>query len=375
MLLHQFADALGIYTQVLNRLILDAIHPEIASFDDAINWVTSRQSELNAARQNVERLANGELIAAVVPPEGTNSDQWTVQLLAMVTESYNAISYVFTSGPPQTTSSDPRAAMAASVVSQQLETSSKLIRELDSRRRFLDAAVLTRQSSEVPDFIIQRARDSAAVFSGDEVATWPPGLLNGMLSRGVLRPDENAKSVSCDGCGHDHVEVVQFVESPPGSGLRAYISCPELGRVPVSLSRLRRWTVELNVIEVPAAGTTAPDEDNRVETNESLSDEYFKDEDGTWLVARVLAERLGIPDSRLKQWRESNCPSLGGRRLAARQVSGIGWVYFRLDVNEIANRRADKGNIGDVLNIQGRLEAASILKRQRTTDEDDDDSR
>lgn len=256
MLLDQFTEVLGSYINVLNRVILDAFHPEIASFDDAINWVSSRRMELDVARQNVEHLASSELVAAVIPPEGTSGEQWMTQLFAMIAESHNAVSYVFTSGPPQARSSDPRAVMAASAVSQQLELASKLIQELNSRRRFLDAAAQVRQNSEVPEFIRQRASSSDPVVAADEVAKWPRGLLERMLSEGVLRPDENAKSISCDACGQDHAEQVEFVESPPGSKLRAYITCPENGRVQVPLDRLRRWLIN------PAAFDDAPTENN-----------------------------------------------------------------------------------------------------------------
>lgn len=152
-LLGEFAHALGAYTSALNQIVIDANHPQIASFEDAVNWITRRQSELDAARKNVERLAGKELVAVIVPPDGASGEQWTIQLLAMVAESYNAISYVFTSGPPRPTSDDPRATMAASVVAQQLGTASKLIRELESRRRYLEAVGQARRTVGIPEII------------------------------------------------------------------------------------------------------------------------------------------------------------------------------------------------------------------------------
>ena len=38
-LLEKFAAALGAYTGVLNQIIIEATHPEIESFDDAIKWI------------------------------------------------------------------------------------------------------------------------------------------------------------------------------------------------------------------------------------------------------------------------------------------------------------------------------------------------
>lgn len=150
-LLEKFAAALGAYTGVLNQIVIEANHPEIESVEDAIKWTTSRQTDLKVARERVERLAGKELVAEVVAPEGASSEQWMVQLLAMVAEGHNAISYVFTSGPPQATSDDPRAKMAASVVSRQLETASNLVRDMESRRRVILATAQARRTTRSQD--------------------------------------------------------------------------------------------------------------------------------------------------------------------------------------------------------------------------------
>jgi len=141
-LLQQFAAALADYSSVLNRVVIEAYHPEIESIDDAMAWTTGRQAELEAARQSIDRLAGRQLTAAVIPPEGARSDEWTVQLLSLVAESFHAVSYVFTSGPPQSASDDPRAKMAASVVGRQLEAASKALRDIDTRRRHIEATCL-----------------------------------------------------------------------------------------------------------------------------------------------------------------------------------------------------------------------------------------
>lgn len=141
-LLQHFAAALAAYSTVLNRVILEAYHSEIESLKDAMAWTAGRQAELESARQSIDSLAGRQLTAAVIPPEGVRSDEWTVQLLSLVAESFHAVSYVFTSGPPQSKSDDPRAKMAASVVSRQLEAASKLLREIDARRRHIEATCL-----------------------------------------------------------------------------------------------------------------------------------------------------------------------------------------------------------------------------------------
>jgi hypothetical protein len=63
---------------------------------------------------------------------------------------------------------------------------------------------------------------------------------------GIVRRDDNATTVTCDACPDGHVEEVVRVESPPGSPVRAYIPCPQLGRVAVPLDRLKQWGVDLD---------------------------------------------------------------------------------------------------------------------------------
>lgn len=150
-LLEKFAAALGAYTGVLNQIIIEATHPEIESFDDAIKWTTSRQADLARAHERIDRLAGKELIAEVVPPEGTSSEQWMVHLLSLIAESFNAVSYVITSGPPKAKSDDLRAKMAASVVSRQLDAASNLVHEMESCRRLLLAAIQVRRPKQASE--------------------------------------------------------------------------------------------------------------------------------------------------------------------------------------------------------------------------------
>ncbi len=84
-----------------------------------------------------------------------------------------------------------------------------------------------------------------ATFSADAVALWPEGALAQLLPLGLVEPTANAVSVVCDACGNDHVETVLFVDEPPELGLRAFLRCPEAGRVRVPLERLRQWRVSL----------------------------------------------------------------------------------------------------------------------------------
>jgi hypothetical protein len=86
------------------------------------------------------------------------------------------------------------------------------------------------------------------VYTADDIAVWPPDVFEQLLSAGLLATATNATSVVCDACAGDHVEEVTYVESPPGTGLRAYIRCPEVGRVAVRLERLRRWEVNFRIV-------------------------------------------------------------------------------------------------------------------------------
>jgi hypothetical protein len=96
------------------------------------------------------------------------------------------------------------------------------------------------------------------IVTADEAAAWPEEKFDDLLREGILQEVQPATTVECDACFERHVEVVEYVEGPPGSELRAYIVCPESGRVKVDPQRLRRWEIQPLILEqhVPA-GLTA----------------------------------------------------------------------------------------------------------------------
>jgi len=101
----------------------------------------------------------------------------------------------------------------------------------------------------VPDLlsvIWERADVKEPRFSGDDLATWPEGVAERLARKGLIRQVENATSVLCDACAGGHVEEVIYIETPRGSPVRAYIHCPEHGRVRVPLDRLKQWEVDFN---------------------------------------------------------------------------------------------------------------------------------
>ena len=73
--------------------------------------------------------------------------------------------------------------------------------------------------------------------------SWPDGLEQFITKVGLVKPADNANTVLCDACHEGHVAEVTFIESPPGSPVRAYIYCPECGRVAVPLERLKQWAI------------------------------------------------------------------------------------------------------------------------------------
>lgn len=105
-----------------------------------------------------------------------------------------------------------------------------------------------------------RADAAEARFDADEVASWPDGREALLIEAGVIRRDDNARTVTCDACQDGHVEEVVRIEDPLGSPVRAYIPCPELGRVAVPLERLKQWVIDFEGLaqavaqSVPLAG-------------------------------------------------------------------------------------------------------------------------
>jgi hypothetical protein len=114
----------------------------------------------------------------------------------------------------------------------------------------------------MPDFLRllwDRADIPEPVFSAQEVAQWPQGALTQLVRRRLLAEAVPATTATCDACGTDHVEEVNFIEAPPGTGRRAYIHCPEVGRVRLPLESLRRWGINfmrLTEVVATAIGST-----------------------------------------------------------------------------------------------------------------------
>ncbi len=100
---------------------------------------------------------------------------------------------------------------------------------------------------DILSLIWSRADTRYPIFHGDEFNS-EGGNESALLRTGLIRQADNASNVICDACGDGHIEEVIFVESPTDSGLRAYIQCPENGRVSVPFERLKCWTIDFQVL-------------------------------------------------------------------------------------------------------------------------------
>jgi hypothetical protein len=123
--------------------------------------------------------------------------------------------------------------------------------------------------------LAQRARSEAPsdrIVTVDEAAEWPEGAFDALVRDGILQEIQPAMTVECDACFERHVEVVEYVEGPPGSAPRAYIVCPDSGRVKVDTQRMRRWEIQPLVLEqhVPAARTATESSGHSPDVDTSL---------------------------------------------------------------------------------------------------------
>lgn len=92
--------------------------------------------------------------------------------------------------------------------------------------------------------ILERADASEPRFFADEVTRWPEGIERQLMDAGIIRRDDNATCVVCDACDEGHVEEVATIVGPAGSPPRAFIHCPDAGRVAVPLERLNQWVID-----------------------------------------------------------------------------------------------------------------------------------
>jgi len=86
-----------------------------------------------------------------------------------------------------------------------------------------------------------------ALFTGDEVASWPRSMVKQLRALGVLQRSGTATHVVCDACGDHHVEKVDLF-TYPGKVVRFFMRCPDVGRVEVSPDRLVQWAFDFGAL-------------------------------------------------------------------------------------------------------------------------------
>jgi hypothetical protein len=84
--------------------------------------------------------------------------------------------------------------------------------------------------------------DGVAYVSEKELAAWPRVAVKALQTAGLLRAASPAASATCDGCERRCFMPVEVLDSDGETA--AFIFCDkpeEIGRIEVSLDRLRRW--------------------------------------------------------------------------------------------------------------------------------------
>ena len=84
------------------------------------------------------------------------------------------------------------------------------------------------------------------VISADDVADWPEGKLDELVSGGILNEIQHASGVVCNECD-EHCYIEPNIRELPHGGAIGVFRCthnPDIGRIEVDLSRLRQWRID-----------------------------------------------------------------------------------------------------------------------------------
>lgn len=84
------------------------------------------------------------------------------------------------------------------------------------------------------------------IITADEIADWPEGKLDELVSMGILTRTENAKGVICDQC-EENCYIEPDIRTVPkiGKAVGVFVCTrnPDIGRIEIDLNRLRQWRI------------------------------------------------------------------------------------------------------------------------------------
>ena len=81
----------------------------------------------------------------------------------------------------------------------------------------------------------------APVLFAEELAEFSPQSLAALIDSHLLTRLQPATSVTCPACFEDHAAPVEYVEEPPDTPSRAYVVCPQAGRVLIDRSLMESF--------------------------------------------------------------------------------------------------------------------------------------
>jgi len=87
---------------------------------------------------------------------------------------------------------------------------------------------------------------NSEILTADEVADWPEGKLDELLSSDILSEIEHASGVVCDQCEENcHIEpdIRTISETDRAVGVFFCTRKPDVGRIEVDLDRQRQWRI------------------------------------------------------------------------------------------------------------------------------------
>lgn len=90
------------------------------------------------------------------------------------------------------------------------------------------------------------------IITADEVADWPEGKLDELVSEGILNEIQHASGVVCDQCQENcPIEPDRRTIPKIGKAVGVFVCTrnPDIGRIEVDLNRLRQWRIDKDKLQ------------------------------------------------------------------------------------------------------------------------------